>query len=518
MIFLEFPEKFNMADYFLYQNVEKGRENKICLYFEERTYTYGQAVRMANRVGNALRELGLEIEDRLLISLPDSPEFVWTWFGASRIGAVITMVSPQLKTADYAYYLNYTRATVAVISEDQLPAFQPAANKCPYLKNLLVVGASADQYKNFDLVVSAMKDEITPADTHRDDVAIWLFTSGSMGEPKACIHLHHDLPYSAENYAKRTMGFLESDITVAVPKLFFSYATGTNLLFPFSVGASTVLFSERSTPERIFQVIERYRPTILTNVPTMISNMLEFASKERVDLSSLRMCLSAGEALPVELYKGWKKAFDVEIYDGIGSTEMFHIYITNRPGDVRPGSLGRVVFGYTTKTVNAQGEELKSGEIGALMVKGDSAATGYWHNHERSKRTFVGDWCVTGDQFSIDSDGYHWYRGRTDEMLKVSGIYVSPYEIEQSLLEHSAVLECVVTGRMDDAGLIKPSALVVLKSGVEPCEELRSDLRAHVELRLARYKSPRWIEFVPSLPRNERGKIDRKLIKAASKM
>ena len=544
---LEFPERFNMADYFLYHNLEEGRENKVCLYYEDRTFTYGETARMSNRAGNALRELGLEIEDRILIVLPDCPEFVWTWFGSARIGAVITMVNPLLPAEDYKYYLDYTRARVAVIHESLLKTFNEAAAQANYLRAVLVVtqtvrgpqpGSPAgvlDSLRSDDVrqtnslsyddrlvwssftgAVLSAADECTPADTHRDDIAIWLFTSGSTGHPKGAVHLQHDLPFNTEVFAKRTMGVNENDLTVSVPKLFFGYATGTNLLFPFAVGGATALFSERSTPEKLFEVIGRYRPTILTTVPTMINSMLNATDTSNHDLSSLRFCYSAGEALPIELYERWKKNLGVEICDGIGSAEMFHIYITNRPGDVKPGSLGKVVKGYEARIVDAAGKELPAGEMGTLKIKGDSAALCYWNAHEKSKETFAGDWCTTGDQFHVDNEGYYWYRGRTDDMLKVSGIFVAPTEIENCLLQHEAVLECAVIGYDSGDGLVKPKAFVVLRKDISagsPNDALASELREFVKSHLAPYKYPRWIEFVSSLPKNDRGKIDRKKLK-----
>jgi benzoate-CoA ligase len=512
---MEFPERFNMADYFLYHNVEEGRENKKCLYFRDETYTYGETVRMANRAGNALRDAGLEIEDRVLIVLPDCPEFVWTWFGASRIGAVITMVNPLLPAEDYRYYLDYTRARVAVIHESLLKNFEEAAEGATYLRNTLVVGREHGRFFSFTDAVDSQLDECAPADTHRDDIAIWLFTSGSTGRPKGAVHLHHDLPYNTEVFAKRTIGVNESDLTVSVPKLFFGYATGTNLLFPFAVGGATVLFEERSTPEKLFEVIENYRPTVLTTVPTMINAMLgeSGGGGVRKDLSSLRFCYSAGEALPVELYTRWMETFRVEIYDGIGSAEMFHIYITNRPGDVKPGSLGRVVEGYEARIVDAEGRDVHTGEMGTLRIKGDSAALCYWNAHEKSKETFSGDWCITGDQFHADSDGYYWYHGRTDDMLKVSGVFVAPAEIENCLLQHEAVREAAVIGHDDGSGLVKPKAFVVLREGHAPGPELIRNIQEFVKSTLARYKYPRWVEFVSSLPKNDRGKIDRKKLK-----
>ncbi|HSS18790.1 MAG TPA: benzoate-CoA ligase family protein [Pyrinomonadaceae bacterium] len=563
----DFPERFNMADYFLYHNLEEGRENKTCLYFQDQTFTYGQTARMSNRVGNTLRELGVEIEDRVLLVLPDCPEFVWSWFGAARIGAVITMVNPLLPAEDYKYYLEYTRAKVAVVHESLLNTFSEAASEARYLTAVVFVGEKDPSFplgegrgegfsgrrqalpsipsqrertktftndsliwESFAGALLSADDECSPADTHRDDIAIWLFTSGSTGHPKGAVHLQHDLPFNTEVFAKRTMGVNENDLTVSVPKLFFGYATGTNLLFPFAVGGATALFSERSTPEKLFEVIERYRPTILTTVPTMINSMLNAPDAAARDLSSLRFCYSAGEALPVELYERWKKSLAVEICDGIGSAEMFHIYITNRPGDVKPGSLGRLVEGYEARIVAADGNQVAVNDMGTLKIKGDSAALCYWNAQEKSKETFAGDWCTTGDQFHVDEEGYYWYHGRTDDMLKVSGIFVAPAEIENCLLQHDAVLECAVIGHDGGDGLVKPKAFVVLRksvqspmskvqsssgvdSGAIEGEGLAEDLRNFVKARLAPYKYPRWFEFVESLPKNDRGKIDRKQLK-----
>ena len=515
-----FPERFNMADYFLYHNLEEGRENKVCLYFEEQKWTYGEVARLSNRAGNALRELGVDFEDRVLLVLPDCPEFVWTWFGAARIGAVITMVNPLLPASDYEYYLDYTRARVAVVHESVLPAFAEAVKSARYLRGVLVVGQAEENkktdrvsYVGFKDAIDMAGDECTAADTRRDDIAIWLFTSGSTGHPKGAVHLQHDLPYNTEVFAKATMGVNADDLTVSVPKLFFGYATGTNLLFPFAVGGATALFSERSTAEKMFEVIKRYRPTILTTVPTMINSMLNVPGATKEDLASLRFCYSAGEALPIELYERWMNIYGADICDGIGSAEMFHIYITNRPGDIKPGSLGRIVEGYEAKIVDADGTEVPVGGMGTLKIKGDSAALCYWNAHEKSKETFAGDWRTTGDQFHVDDDGYYWYHGRTDDMLKVSGVFVAPAEIENCLLQHEAILECAVVGH-ESEGLVKPKAFVVLREGFDGSEQLVDEIKQFVKSRIAVYKYPRWVEFVSSLPKNDRGKIDRRKLKA----
>ena len=510
---IEFPERFNMADYFLYHNLEKGREGKVCLYYRDGQWTYGDMARWSNRAGNALRELGAEMESRVLFVLPDCPEFVAAWFGASQSGAVITMVNPLLTAQDYAYYLDYTRARVAIIAESLVETFAEAARGAKYLRNVLVVGQDAGPFTRWADVIEAQPDELTPADTSRDDIAIWLFTSGSTGHPKGAVHFHHDLPYNTEVFAKQTIGVREDDLTVSVPKLFFGYATGTNLLFPFAAGGATALFSNRSTARKMYEVIAKYKPTILTTVPTMINAMLNAPEADGADLSCLRFCYSAGEALPPELYLRWKERFGVEIYDGIGSAEMFHIYITNRPGDVKLGSLGRIVTGYEAQIVDAEGRAVPTGEMGTLRVKGDSAALCYWGAHEKSKETFAGDWCATGDQFRADAEGYYWYQGRSDDMLKVGGVFVAPGEIENCLLRHEAVQECAVIGHDAGDGLVKPKAFIVLREGYAKDDELAAALQNFVKTTLAPYKYPRWIEYADSLPKNDRGKVDRKLLK-----
>jgi benzoate-CoA ligase family protein len=519
-----FPERFNLADYFLDHNLAAGRGDKRAVFYRNEQYTYAEVQQLANRCGNALRSLGVEMEDRVLLVLPDSIEFVGTWFGAAKVGAVITMVNTILPASDYEYYLDYTRAKVAVVHKDVMERFTPAVAHSHFLKHVLVVDTEVTgtiaglsgrcTIFPFDKTVGAQEAELETAPTTRDDIAIWLFTSGSTGQAKAAVHLQHDLPYNTEQYAKRVLGINEDDITLSVPKLFFGYATGTNLLFPFSVGGATALFPGRSTAETMFEMIERYRPTILTSVPTMINAMLQHdGGRRRYDLSSLRFCLSAGEALPPELYNRWIDTFGVEILDGIGSAEMFHIYITNRPGDLKLGSLGRVVEGYEALIVDPDGREVPAGEMGTLRIKGDSAALCYWNAHEKSKQTFAGDWCTTGDQFRVDEQGYYWYCGRTDEMLKVSGMFASPTEIENCLLEHPAVAEAAVVGAADEQGLIKPKAFVVVAEGYEADLDLDTELKDMVKGRLAPYKYPRWIEFVPDLPKNDRGKIDRRALK-----
>ena len=510
----QFPERFNMAGYFLDRNVEAGRGDKPCLYWRDQAFTYREVQARANRCANALRGLGLRLEDRVLLVLEDRPEFAFAWFGVAKAGGVIAMVNPHLPGEDYRHYFDYTRARVAFVQASALPRLEPLRDQLRHLEHLVVVGGDPGRHLAFDELCARAPERCENADTHRDDPAIWLFTSGSTGKPKAAVHLQQDLPWNTERYAKQVLGIREGDLTVSVPKLFFGYATGANLLFPFAVGAATALFSERSEPATLFDVIERDRPTLLPSVPTLIGGMLNLAEQEgrARDLSSLRLVLSAGEALPPELYRRWVERHGVEILDGIGSAEMFHIYISNYPGQVVPGSLGRLVPGYEARVVDGEGRDCPDGQPGTLWVKGESAAVLYWQAHERSKEVLRGDWAVTGDVVRRDPQGLFWYEGRADDMLKVGGIFVSPLEVENCLLQHPRVAECAVIGYKTDDDLVKPKAIVVLRDG-QGSAPLARELQEFVKGRLAPHKYPRLVEFVPSLPKNDRGKIDRRGLK-----
>ncbi len=508
-----FPLQFNLADYLLDRNLREGRASKTAILYKDRKISYLEVAENSNRAAQVFSKLGLEYEDRVLIVLPDCPEFAYAWFAALKCGAVFAMVNPLCPQDDFEYYLDYTRAKIAVVHESTLDRMGPAAKKARFLKSLLVVGERSEGWLSFRELYQQASGEFQNADTHRDDIAGWLFTSGSTGKPKAAVHFHHDFAFNIENYAKKVLEIREDDITISVPKLFFGYATGTNLMFPFAVGASTVLFEERSTPEEMLKQIRRHRPTLLTSVPTMINAMAEQEGACREDMSSLRLLTSAGEALPVELYRRWNEKFAVEILDGIGSAELFHIYISNRLGDVKPGSLGKLVPGYEAKILDPEGRELPNGETGTLWVKGDSAALCYWQDHEKSKKVFHDDWVMTGDLFRQDSDGYFWYGGRADELLKVGGIWVSPTEVEACLMKHPRVLEAAVVGVEDRTGLVLSKAFVVLREGEKASEALTRDLQEFAKKNMAPHKYPRLVEYIDSLPKNDRGKVDRKLLK-----
>jgi len=515
----EFPERFNMSRYFLTQRLEEGRGGRKAILTENRSYTYAEIEAAANRAARVLQEMGVEQEDRVLVILPDGVEFAAAWFGILKAGAVFAMVNPLVPTEDFDHYFEYTRAKVAFIDASALDRLMPAMERARHLRHAIVVGGEAPSLHRVhcsrwaDTVDSAPAREIC-VDTHREDVAGWLFTSGSTGKPKAAVHRHVDFPYNTECYAKRVLGISESDVTLAVSKLFFGYATGVNLMFPFAAGGACALFPQRSTPEEVFAQIRRHQPTILCSVPTSIAGMLALDGKSRSDLGRLRLLTSAGEALPAELYRRWFERYGIEILDGIGSAEMFHVYVSNRPGRVRLGSLGEVVPGYDARVVTSDGRDAAPDEIGHLWIRGESAALGYFQDRAKSWQVFRGEWCVSGDLFRRDSEGYFTYEGRADDLLKVSGIWVSPLEIEGCLLQHPAVKECCVVGAKDKDDLVKPRAFVVLQAGRKLDDALLAELRAHAKAKMAPYKYPRWIESMEELPRGDRGKADRKVLRA----
>jgi len=383
-----------------------------------------------------------------------------------------------------------------------------------------------DDYADLSLAMhnASLREELPK--THRDEPAIWLFTSGSTGEPKANVHAHRDFAFNTEVYAKGTVGYREGDVSVSVPRLYFGYATGTNLMFPFAVGATVGLFSERPTPESLVRAIAMYKPTVVTNVPTMLGKLLDHDEALRtrgeagLDLSSIRFSLSAGEALPEALLVRWNERFKSDVYDGIGSAEMFHIYASNRPGDIKPGSLGKAVQGYELRILpeDAAGPgatECEPGEIGVLWVKGDSVSMGYWLDRDKSHKTFFGHWCRTGDLFKKDAAGYLYFAGRADELLKVSGLWVSPVEVEECLMKHEAVALAAVIGVEDSEGLVKTKAFVVCRSGITASDALATELQMFAKERMAKHKYPRVIEFVSDVPKNDRGKVDRKALRAS---
>jgi len=492
-----FPERFNLCTYYLDRNLDEGRGKKAALLAGRERRSFAEVAARTRRVAAALRRAGVRPEERVLLVLPDRFEFAEAFFGILRAGGVFAMVNPLLKREEYAYYIGYSKARVAIVHAGVLPEFAPAAREARHLKDVLVVGGDAGGFTDYEQALAAEDDGSSAAEvepTGPDDLAGWLFTSGSTGKPKACVHTHADFAWSTETYALQIVRYAETDRCLSVPKLFFGYATGTNLMFPFRAGASAALFEGRATPEELFDQIAVHKPTLLTSVPTMISAMLRSPRMEAADLSSLRVCLSAGEALPPQLYREWKERTGVEILDGIGSAEMFHIYVSNRFGDVKEGSLGKIVPGYEARIVGEDGREVPVGEPGLLRVRGGSTALCYWADKAKSRHTFQGEWCTSADLFRVDADGYYTYEGRADDLLKVSGIFTSPLEIENVLLAHPSVAEVCVCGHDEGDGLA-------------------IELKAWIKEKLAPHKYPRWFEWCAALPKNDRGKVARKELK-----
>ncbi|HTM01619.1 MAG TPA: benzoate-CoA ligase family protein [Candidatus Omnitrophota bacterium] len=495
------PERLNLADHLLDARVREGRGGRTALVTDQGSLTYAEVQALANRFGHLIREAGAEPEQRVLIALPDGPEFVAALFGTLKIGAVAVMVNPGLSLEEIGHLLAYTRARVVVAHRDTATAFERAAGEAPLVKRFLAAGGDP-----FARALAAAPASLETFPSHRDDPAIWLFSGGTTGRPKAVVQTHRSFAYTTACYGPEVIGYTENDVTLSVPKLYFGYATGANLFFPFAAGGASALFPEPATAETVFARIRKFRPTVLVNVPTMVHKMVTHPGASAEDLASVRVAISAGEALPAELYERWKKTTGVELLDGLGTAEMWHIFISNRIGAVRPGTLGTVVPGFEIRVCDEEGRELPPRETGWLRVRGGARAIGYWQHQEKTEQAFRGEWYVTGDLVQLDSDGTVTYCGRGDELLKVSGKWLAPAEVEGCLLDHPAVAEAAVVGAADGSGLVKPIAYVVAR---ERREGLADELRAHVRDRLAPYKHPREVVFLDALPRTHLGKVDR---------
>jgi benzoate-CoA ligase family protein len=505
------PDTFNAAAYFVDRHLP-SRANHIAIECGERRTTYADLHREVNQVGNFLRNLEVRVEERVVLLLHDAPEFATSFFGVIKIGAVAVPLNTLLKSADYEYLLNTSRARVAIVTDSLYPMLaEIPKNRLRYLKHVVVVGQPPAETLGFDDLLAESPVQLDPEPTSKDDAAFWLFSSGSTGSPKACVHLQHDMVVAAERYAKGILGANEHDRCFSVAKLFFAYGLGNGLYFPLAVGATSILLSGKPHPQDVFATIERHRPTLFFSVPSNYASLLSYSTEpgSDFDLSSLRYGISAGESLPASIFQRFRQRFGVEILDAIGSTEVLHMFIANRPGAARPGSSGQIIPGYEAKIVNENKEEVPAGEIGNLIVKADSTCSHYWNQHERTKDTIAGHWIRTGDKYYKDEDGFFWYAGRSDDMLKCSGVWVSPVEIESVLIEHSSVQEVAVVGREDRDQLLKPVACVVLKAGQAPSPELARELQDFVVSRLPVYKRPRWVEFFDDLPKTATGKLQR---------
>jgi len=508
---VEIPRDYNAAHDLLQRNAT--RFDKVA-YIDATTggrLTYGQLAEQAHRFASALRHQGFEPEARVMIAMLDTLEWPVVFLGCILAGVVPVAANTLLTTKDFDFMLRDSRAQALFVSKPLLPTFEPIIGKLSTLRQTFVAGD--DGPNSVAQLVASGKDEARVAGTCSDDACFWLYSSGSTGTPKGTVHLHSHLVQTAELYGRAVLGIREDDVVFSAAKLFFAYGLGNALTFPLSVGATTVLLPARPTPADVFRVLKDCQPTIFYGVPTLYAALLADANRPKKQELKLRVCTSAGEALPAEIGQRWTADYGCEILDGIGSTEMLHIFLSNRPGKVRYGTTGQPVPGYELRIVGDDGRECGPGEIGELQISGPSAALMYWNNRAKTKATFAGEWTRSGDKYTRDADGYYTYGGRSDDMLKVGGIYVSPFEVEACLMTHAAILEAAVIGVADSDGLVKPKAYVVLKAGQHATAE---DLQAHVKSRLAPYKYPRWIAFVPELPKTATGKIQRFKLRAAA--
>jgi benzoate-CoA ligase len=511
------PERFNAARFFVDRHIDEGRGNRPAIRVDGSRLTYGDIHRSVNQVGNALLNLGVERGDRVLLALLDGPEFVASFFGAMKIGAVPVPVNTLMRSADYQYFLSDSAAKVLVVSEPLWTEVGAVVASASQLSHVVVAGSAPASHVSYDEWVADASASLECVDTSKDDPAFWLYSSGSTGFPKGAVHRHRDMLVCSDTYALQVLGITEADVTFSAAKLFFAYGLGNNLYFPMRVGAEAVFLAGRPSAEVVFEILDRERPTLFFGVPTLYAGMLQVKDGDsRFDLSSLRRCVSAGEALPADVYRRWMDRFHVEILDGIGTTEVLHIFLSNRPGLVRPGSSGVPVPGYDVVVVDEAGKLVPRGEIGNLRVKGDSTMACYWNRPDKTSEVLDGPWIATGDKYYVDEDGFFWYCGRVDDMLKVGGIWVSPIEVESALIAHDAVLEAAVVGHLDADRLIKPKAFVVLKDPGSASEGLAEELREFVRARIAPYKRPWWIEFVSVLPKTATGKIQRYKLREAA--
>lgn len=516
---VELPSMFNAASHFVDRHIGEGRGGKVAFECGDERVTYQQLAERVNRLGNALTTLGVRREERVALLLLDTPEFAYCFFGGIKVGAVPVPLNTLLKPAEYKYMLNDSRARIAIVSEALLPQLQTIPkSELHYLQTIIVAGQAQARMLQLQKLMNESSLDLAAEPTHKDDAAFWLYSSGSTGVPKGCVHLQHDMVVCAELYAKAVLGIREDDRFFSVAKLFFAYGLGNGLYFALSVGATSILWPGSPSPPNVYSVIERHKPTLFFSVPSNYASLLSYKRENApdFDLSTVRHAVSAGESLPAPLFHRFKERFDVEILDAIGSTEALHMFIANRPGAARPGSSGQIMPGYEARIVDENDQPVPDGQIGNLLIKGDSVCAYYWNQHEKTKDTIQGQWLRTGDKYYRDPEGYYWYVGRSDDMLKVKGMWVSPIEIESTLLEHPAVQEAAVIGVNDGNQLTKPAAYVVLKSGAGDAAQHGEEIKKHLASKLAAHKCPQWIEFVSELPKTATGKIQRYKLRAAS--
>jgi benzoate-CoA ligase len=500
---------YNAAADLIARNLAAGRGGKPAFIDDRGQYSYAEIAERVSRFANVVRRLGVHPEQRILLCLHDTIDFPTAFLGAIKAGVVPVAVNTQLSPEEFAFMLADSRARVVIVSAPVLPAMTAALAQLPVPRPTVIVSGDMPGEGSLDDLLAAAPVTSETAPTHPDEPCFWLYSSGSTGRPKGTVHIQSSLIGTAELYAIPVLGIAESDVSFSAAKLFFAYGLGNSLTFPMAVGATSVLMAERPTPAAVGRVLREHRPTIFYGVPTLYNAMLASNDLPQPEELALRRCVSAGEPLPAEIGRRWSARIGVDILDGIGSTELLHIFLSNRPEAVRYGTTGKPLPGYPLAIVDEEGRPVPRGEVGDLLVSGPTSAAGYWNNRERSRTTFNGLWTRTGDKYFEDEDGYYVYCGRSDDMLKVSGMYVSPAEVEAALIAHEDVLEAAVVGAADDDGLIKPKAFVVVKPGIGADDELARALDQHAQRMLAPFKCPRWIAFLDELPKTATGKIQR---------
>ncbi|MBI4264603.1 MAG: benzoate-CoA ligase family protein [Acidobacteria bacterium] len=511
----DLPLQYNCVD--ILEHNLAARADKVALYSLEREMTFRQVSREVNQAGNALTKLGVRMGDYVGILSLDLPEWVTSFFGVLKVGGVAVGMNTTQTPKEYAYMLDDSRARVAIVHESLLPKIEEIRAERPFLEHVIVIGAAPRGTASYAEWIEGESTELAAAPTHRDDWCTLNYTSGTTGPPKGIQHAHKDMPISSQLYTVDTLGLRDTDRTFAIARLFFTYGLGVNLFSPWHVGASLVL---QSQPPRVatslLETIDRFKPTFLFNVPTGYASLMAVEGfNERYDLSSLRVCAAAGESLPAALAHAWKERTGLEIIESMGTTEAFALFLSNRPGDNRPGTLGTCVEGFELKLTDEEGRVVPRGEIGDLQVKGETFSLYYLHQYHKSQYSFRGEWLFTGDKFYVDGDGYYHYAGRVDDMLKAGGIWVSPTEIESTLRQHDAVYECAVMGYPDKDQLVKPKAFVSLRPGYSASPDLETQLIEYCKANMAAYKRPRWIEFMDELPKTATGKIQRSALRSA---
>ncbi|MBM3557696.1 MAG: benzoate-CoA ligase family protein, partial [Alphaproteobacteria bacterium] len=499
---------------FIDRHLDEGRGAKVAIRTVREDVTYAELAKAVARAGNALRGLGLAKGERVLMIIKDCPAFYYVFWGAIKAGLVPVPLNTLLRQADYRFMLEDSGCAALIYSPEYAAEVEPAlaAAKPGPRHALLTEGKDGA----FDTMMARAADSLAPAPAKPTDDCFWLYSSGSTGRPKGAVHLQRDMVVSSQYYGVETLGVTEADICFSAAKLFFAYGLGNGMTFPLWVGATAVLSDQRPSPDMTFDIIKKFRPTLYFGVPTLYAAQLAALASAKPDLSSIRYCVSAGEALPAEIFRKWKEQTGLTILDGIGSTEALHIFISNNPKEATPGTSGRIVTGYDAKIVDPDGKAVSRGEPGRLIIKGLSCAKYYWNNPERTASTMKGEWLDTGDTYEQDPEGRYVYCGRSDDMLKVGGIWCSPFEIEAKLIEHPKVLEAAIVGRKDDADLVKPEAHIVLKNPADASDALKDDILRHIKAGLAPYKYPRWIHFVTELPKTATGKIQRFKLRQAT--